>query len=352
MSSQPTRSRGVKVALILAILLGLAFIVSLIIRVPYVILRPGEAPNTLGVYEGKKVLTVSGTKTYPTSGGLHFTTVAFYGGPGSRPSAFAYLAAQLSDEAQIFPESAFFSPKDTRESVQRQNKADMTNSQSSAEVVAARKAGFTVPEKIEIADVAADSDAARVVKKGDVITKINDTPIKDSPTLASVMKKVKPGESVRLTVQRGGNEQTFTVATREYQGRAIMGLALNPKASLPFKVHVNVGSVGGPSAGLMFTLAIYDMVTPGALTGGQQIAGTGEMAATGQVGPIGGVREKVIGAKSSGATSFLTPADNCSELKGQVPDGIVAYRVSTIDDAISTVDKIGKKQTQGLPTCG
>lgn len=352
MSSRKPLTARAKIALSLALLVVLALIASLIIRVPYVILRPGEAPNTLGELDGKKILTVSGTKTYPTSGGLHFTTVALYGGPDNRPSALEWLAAKTSDTAEIYPESAFFAPTDTKAQVQKQNQADMTNSQSSAEVVAARAAGFTVPEKIEVAAVLKGSDAAKVVKVGDIITSVNATQIKDSPGLAAAMKKVTPGDAVKLGITRGGKAQTLTVKTRKLDGRAIMGLGLNPHANMPFNVTMNVGDVGGPSAGLMFTLAIYDEVTPGALTGGKQIAGTGEMSASGEVGAIGGVREKIVGAKESNATSFLTPAANCAELKGHVPDGITAYRVSTITDAISVVKKIAANDTKDLATCG
>ena len=352
MSSRVSRPRRMKVLLSVAIVLALAFIASLVVKVPYVILKPGEAPNTLGELDGKKILTVSGVKTYPTSGGLHFTTVALFGGPGNRPSALEWAAAKLSDDAQIFPESAFFAPSDTKEKVQKQNTTEMTNSQSAAEVVAARQAGYTVPEKIEIAGVMQGTDAAKVVKAGDYITTINGTKITDSVVLANTMKKVKPGERVRLGITRQGRAMTFTVGTKAVQGRAVMGLGLNPHAAMPFRVKLNVGNVGGPSAGLMFTLAIYDEVTPGALTGGKQIAGTGTMAADGSVGPIGGIREKVIGAKKSGATVFLTPAANCSELKGHVPDDIVAYRVNTISDAVGTVKKVASGQTKGLATCG
>lgn len=352
MSSRVPRSARAKTLLVLAIVCVVAFIASLMIRVPYVILRPGDAPNTLGEIRGKKVLTISGTKTYPTSGGLHFTTVALYGGPGNRPSALEYLAAKMSDEAQIFPESMFFAPSDTREKVKQQNTQDMTNSQTAAEVVAARQAGFSVPEKIEIASVMESTDAAKYVKKGDYITAVNGAAIKDSPTLAAQMNKVKPGGTVTLAVTRAGKPMTFRLKTKNVDGRAIMGLGLNPHATMPFTVKVNVGEVGGPSAGLMFTLAIYDEVTPGPLTGGKNIAGTGEMAATGEVGPIGGIREKVIGAKKSGATAFLAPADNCDDLKGHVPEGISAYRVSTIGDAITAVKKIAANDTKSLATCG
>lgn len=346
-------SSRIRWGLIIVVLLALALIASTIVKVPYVILKPGPAPNTLGELDGKKILTVTGTKTYPTTGGLHFTTVSLYGGPGRKPSLLEYLFAKADSTAQVFPERQFFAPEQTKEQVSQQNKAEMTGSQNAAEVVAARKAGFTVREKIVIAGVADGTDAAKVVKKDDVITSLNGVSITESGVLQTEMKKVKPGDKVNLTVTRAGKPMTFSIGTKDVKGRAVMGLALDTQVEkMPFKVTLAVGDVGGPSAGLMFTLAIYDQITPGALTGGKQIAGTGEMAPNGELGPIGGIREKVVGAKDSGATDFLAPADNCDELKGHVPSGLNVYRVANIDDAIKTVQGVAAGKTQGFPRCG
>lgn len=344
--------RRTKVVLLVVLLLIAAFVASLLVTVPYVILRPGPAPNTLGDYEGKKVLSVSGTKTYPTSGGLHFTTVSMYGGPGNRPSVLQYLLANLEDDAEIYKESDLFAPETTQQQVQEENEAEMTGSQSAAEVVAARKAGFSVPETIRVAAIKPNTGAAKVLQAKDVIKSVNGVAIPDSPALQREMKKVKPGQDVTLGIERGGKAMTVQVPTQETEGRAVMGLALDPQAQMPFDVKVTVGDVGGPSAGMMFTLAIYDLVTPGALTGGKQIAGTGTMDSAGTVGAIGGIREKVIGAHDSGATTFLAPADNCAELKGHVPSGLTVYRVATIDDAIATVKGIASGQTSSFAHCG
>lgn len=342
-----------KVMLAIFVVVLLAVVAGFGIKVPYVILRPGPAPNTLGTFEGKKVLTLSGAKTYPTSGGLHFTTVSMVGGPGNRPSLIEYGLAKLDDHAQIYEESQLFAPQTTREQVQQQNEAEMTGSQSSAEVVAARQAGYDVPEMIEIAGISdSASEAKKLLRVKDVIVSVNGVRIADSLSLQREMKKVTPGQKVQLGITRGGKAMTFAVPTTKVDDRAVMGLTLNPKATMPFKVNISVGDVGGPSAGTMFALAIYDELTPGALTGGKQIAGTGTMDSAGDVGAIGGIREKVVGARQAGATAFLAPADNCAELKGHVPNGLDVYRVATIKDAISTVEHVADGSTQGLPRCG
>ena len=183
----------------------LAVVAGFGIKVPYVILRPGPAPNTLGTFEGKKVLTLSGAKTYPTSGGLHFTTVSMVGGPGNRPSLIEYGLAKLDDHAQIYEESQLFAPQTTREQVQQQNEAEMTGSQSSAEVVAARQAGYDVPEMIEIAGISdSASEAKKLLRVKDVIVSVNGVKIADSLSLQREMKKVTPGQKVQLGITRGG----------------------------------------------------------------------------------------------------------------------------------------------------
>ena len=103
----------------------------------------------------------------------------------------------------------------------------------------------------------------------------------------------------------------------------------------PFKVNINVGDVGGPSAGMMFSLGIMDKLTPGAMTGGKSIAGTGTITPEGEVGPIGGIQQKMVGARDAGATVFLTPADNCAEAVKAVPDGLTLVKVATLHEAVA-----------------
>lgn len=130
----------------------------------------------------------------------------------------------------------------------------------------------------------------------------------------------------------------------------MLGVRLQAAYDFPFEVTIHAGDVGGPSAGTMFALAIRDVLTPGAMTGGKQIAGTGTIDDAGHVGPIGGIRQKVVGANEAGARYFLTPADNCAELKGEVPDEITPVRIATFDDAVKAVEMIAAERGP-LPQC-
>jgi Lon-like protease len=154
-------------------------------------------------------------------------------------------------------------------------------------------------------------------------------------------------------VERGGQPVTATITPKDNgQGRFILGVMLKYLFTFPFTVDISLEKVGGPSAGLMFSLGIIDTVTPGDLTGGKHVAGTGTISPDGLVGPIGGIEQKMQGARAGGATMFLAPAANCQEVAGQVPEGLQVVRVENLAEARDAVERAGSGQdTSGLPGC-
>jgi PDZ domain-containing protein len=131
-----------------------------------------------------------------------------------------------------------------------------------------------------------------------------------------------------------------------------MGVTVGYKYEFPINVNLHLADVGGPSGGMMFALGIYDKLTPGALTGARFIAGTGTITSTGNVGPIGGIRQKMYGAQNAGASYFLAPSENCNEVVGNIPSGLKVFKVSTFSEAINIVKTIGEaKDLSSLPTC-
>jgi PDZ domain-containing protein len=112
-----------------------------------------------------------------------------------------------------------------------------------------------------------------------------------------------------------------------------------------------VGDIGGPSAGMMFALGIIDKLTKLDLTAGRFIAGTGEITPGGQVQPIGGIQQKMIGARNAGATIFLTPATNCADTKGAVPKGMRLVKVSTLNQAVTYLEALKSGQSSSVPSC-
>ena len=154
-------------------------------------------------------------------------------------------------------------------------------------------------------------------------------------------------------VEREGKQISQTITPKDNgEGRFILGVMLKYLFTFPFEVQIALEKVGGPSAGLMFSLGIIDTVTPGDLTGGKHVAGTGTISPDGMVGPIGGIGQKMLGARSSGATLFLAPAANCDEVVGHVPEGLQVVKVENLEQARDAVELAGSGQdTSGLPAC-
>lgn len=339
--------------LITAVVVVIAIAALNLIHVPKVILRPGPVTNTLGETGGKPVVEVKGVKTYPTSGTLDFVTVSMAGGPQYPVSVMEWLKAKyLDSDAEIDPESMWFPKGITSQQVQQQSTAEMTDSQQTAEVVAMRAAGITVPETISVVQLQPGAAAQGTLRPKDLLVKVNGATVTDLKSVASAMSQVKAGAKVPVTVRRAGKLLDLRVPTSAGQdGSAVFGIAISPSYKFPYEVKVNAGNVGGPSAGTMFTLAIYDLLTPGALTGGKNVAGTGTISEDGTVGPIGGIRQKMLGAKDAGAKFFFAPVSDCQEAKGHVPGGLTVIRINTLQDALAALKQIAAGRTTGFAGC-
>jgi PDZ domain-containing protein len=333
------------VGIVVAALMGL-------IHVPYAVLKPGPIMNTLGKGPGgKPLISVEGKGTYPTTGALDFTTVSVFGGPNNPVNVWQWITSHLDQTSAVVPEDEVFPTGVTSTQVDQQNAAEMVDSQQEAIAVALRALGQTVPEVVTVKDLTKGSPASGVLKAGDIVVSIDGKAVTTPDGVRAAVRTHKPGEKAVFTVRRDGKEQVLTVKTADSQGHAVVGVFLQAAFDFPIKVSINAGEVGGPSAGMMFALAIYDKLTPGALTGGARIAGTGTIDGAGNVGPIGGIQQKLAGAKKGGAVWFLAPAADCKEVVGHVPDGLRVVKVSTFAQARDAVEAIAAKKAATLPTC-
>ncbi|NLG23547.1 MAG: hypothetical protein GX555_19210 [Actinomycetales bacterium] len=178
--------------------------------------------------------------------------------------------------------------------------------------------------------------------------------------VSDILQEFEPGDVVPFTLVRDGEELDVDVPTGESEPdpqdpdadpRTIIGVFLASDFDLPYEVTIDAGNVGGPSAGMMFSLAIYDKITPGELTGGLRIAGTGTISSDGAVGGIGGVHQKMWAAERAGVDYFLAPAANCDEVVGRIPDGLQVAKVETFDQARDIVEALGEGEDVDLPQC-
>ena len=188
-----------------------------------------------------------------------------------------------------------------------------------------------------------------VLKAGDVITAVDGQAVTGPTILTGLIAAHPAGSTLTVTITRNGQSRQVKVGTKESGGRPVMGVQIEEEFRFPFNVNISVGDIGGPSAGMMFALGIIDKLSNDNLTGGKFIAGTGEITAAGAVGEIGGIQQKMVGARQAGATIFLTPASNCSDTKGAVPAGLRLVKVSTLSQAVGYLQAL--KAGKSVPSC-
>lgn len=348
-SSWRLTERTTRFVIGMAVAIAVALIGSFI-HPPYVINRAGPAVNTLGDLGGAAIIEVPAGDSYPTSGALSFTTVAQFGGPGFEINVWDLVAGVLDPEAEVVDRDAVFAPEMTRQELENATNAQMAGSQNTAEAVVFEKLGYA--QQAVVRSVSTDGPANGKLREDDVITAVSGERVSRTAQVSELIQKAAPDKPVAVTVKRAGRDQVVEVPTVAAQGRRIIGVGLEARFDAAPKVTINAGHVGGPSAGMMFALGVYDKLTPGELTGGTSIAGTGTMGYDGTVGPIGGIEHKMVGAQRDGATWFLAPDKNCPQVSGNVPNGLSVVRVSTFTEAVDAVDAIAAGTGDKLPTCG
>ena len=334
---------------LLALVLG---VTALTLPVPYVVESPGPTFNTLGKDNGKPVISVTGHETFPAEGNLDLTTVYVDGGPNGPVTVFEAFTAWLNGAKAVYPEELVFPTGVTKEQSQQESAVAMTTSQENAVASALKELGIAFEQKMQVAGIPEGSASAGKLQENDVLVSVNGKP---ATALSVVQTELAAGNGspVDVVVERAGNKVTASITpTKNSAGRFILGVLLQYKFKFPFDVKISLEKVGGPSAGMMFALGIVDTVTPGDLTGGEHVAGPGTITPDGAVGPIGGISQKMHGARSGGATLFLAPAANCDEVVGHIPDGLLVVRVENLADARKAVELAASgADTSGLPVC-
>jgi PDZ domain-containing protein len=326
------RRRGVTVILG-ALITALLAIGVMAAPLPYVVLKPGPTVNTLGSDNGKEVIQVTKAPTSTSAGQLRLTTV------GVQPKVELVWAIRgwFSKDQAVVPRDLIYPPGQSDQQVEQQNAQEFQSSQTSAETVALRELGY--PTAAVVAAVTPAGPSVGKLVKDDVITSVNGTKVISAGSLTQLIQAKPAGTTLTIGYTRAGKPGTTQITTKADGDNKTprIGIQVNQTQPHPFTVSIDLDEVGGPSAGLMFTLGIIDKLQPADLTGGKIIAGTGTIDDDGNVGPIGGIPQKLVGAKKAGAQVFLVPKDNCAEaLKNAVP-GLPMAEVATVDDALAAV---------------
>ncbi len=354
------RLSGTALAGIWALAVALvALLVLTLLPTSYVIERPGPVFNTLGTVptgdgEDEPLISISGADTFPTTGTLDLLTVQVVGDRERTPSWFELASAWFDPSRAVVPIDEIFPQGQTSDERNEQSAAMMVDSQKEATAAALAELGYDVHPMVSVYALTDDSPAQGILQENDVILEANGTPVTETNALRDVIN-AGAGAPVELLIERDGVQQTVTVTPQQsvVDGETLwlIGVSTMHDYDFPIDVSIQLNNVGGPSAGMMFALGIIDTLTEDELTGGENIAGTGTIDSAGTVGAIGGIRQKLYGAKDAGADFFLAPKSNCDEVTGHVPDGLQVFAVDTLDDALAALDGIRSDDTSDLPTC-
>lgn len=313
---------------------------------PYAIGRPGPT------FDALERVSIEGAPTYESSGELRLTTVTESAGSSMAFTVGQVITAFFSPSRTVVPEEKVFGTDDDKDAQQQASTQQWVTSQEAAAVSALKALGEDVPVTLTVAGVDEASAALGVLEAGDVIVGLEGKTDLAYEDLSGILGVLAPGDVVNIVVLRDGEELAFDVPLIDGgQGRGMLGIWVDPIFDMPIDVEVGIDSVGGPSAGMMFALAIMDLLTSQDELGGAAVAGSGTIDAFGNVGPIGGIQLKMAGARAAGAEYFLAPIDNCDEVVGHVPAGLNVYAVNDLNEAYEVIVAIGQADTASLPTC-
>ena len=333
-------------------LLMLMLVAAAVLPVPYIALTPGPLYDTIGKSGGKPVIGVVDRPVYhPQTGHLYLTTVSVIGAPGPyKPlTLFEAMRYWVDSSVAVVPREIEYPPGRDSEQVEAETAEQMVESQDAAEIAALRYLGEKVTtDGLIAASIEKGLPADGKLQPEDEIKTLDGTPVTSATDLRERIRAHTPGDNVTVGYLRAGKPGTVTITTGtspDGSGRAVVGIGLSEKCpcKTPFDVTIGLDeNVGGPSAGLMFSLGIIDTLTPGELTRGLTIAGTGTMDVDGRVGPIGGIKQKIVAAKRKGAVAFLVPDGNWDEANVNPPKGMQLRRVGDLAGAIAQLCAVTK----------
>lgn len=310
------------------VLLCLIFVAGFV-RLPYYAVGPGPAR------EVEPLINVSGHQRYASSGKFIMTTVRWY-----QVTPFQALLAWIDPNESIVKQEVLYPPGVSVQVEQQRALSDMDQSKIDATyVVLSKLAGYPKAHGrgALIESSVAGCPADGKLYSGDTILAIDDKPVRSVQDASRLLDAVPAGTPVDFKISAAGQTHDISVTKGTCPGTTRPLIGIDLVDPFPFRVAISSGDIGGPSAGLMFALGLYDTLTPGDLTQGRTIAGTGTIDETGAVGPIGGITDKVVAAERVGADIFLVPKDNWNELKGVDTGNMKLIEVSSFADALTAL---------------
>jgi PDZ domain-containing protein len=334
---------------------------ALLVKLPYYTLSPGSSRAT------ERLITVDGAPTYDAPGNVDFLTVSL-----REATPVELLAAWINPAVDVKSREELLGTQSAEENRQA-NIQMMADSKDAATYQALHRLGYDIPTSgtgAVVARVEAGSPADCRLYVGDVITSVNGQPVSLNSDLVSVIGAQPPGTELTMEVTaldlpelkdaptpagcpgrpEPGTARTVQVtlgARPDDPAKGFLGVSTFTRDltfDFPVQVTIDSGRVGGPSAGLAFTLGLLDVLTPDSITGGLKIATTGTMSLDGSVGPVGGVHQKVVAAKREGVELMLVPSSELDEAR-EYADGLRIEPVDDLEQALSVLATVGGGDT-------
>ena len=304
-------------------------------RLPFYAYSSGPVGDAL------QSVQVSEAATYDSDGELMMLTVS-----SQEVNPFEAVIAGFDPDIDLVPREAVRPPDESIEDFVARNRATMDLSRETAITLALTRLGFEVitrSDGVLVADLVEGAPAASILRIDDVIISVQGQAVELADQVGPIVAESRVGDVVDLQVRRGDEvlDLEVTLIGRDDDPAVpmigISAVALNPRFEYPFPIDIDAGLVGGPSAGLMYTLAVMELLAPEDLTHGRVIAGTGTIDSAGNVGPIGGVRQKVVAAEAAGAEVMLVPAGNQDEALTARRERLQLIPVATLDEALAAL---------------
>ncbi|HKE74607.1 MAG TPA: S16 family serine protease [Acidimicrobiales bacterium] len=343
------RRRGRIVAWIVALLAAAFLVGAAVVPLPYYLFKPGS------VRAVEPLISVKGTHTYPSKGTIGYTTVSL-----RQATLLGLVQGWIDDDIDVIGRDEVLQGRNVRQN-QQLNLQMMTNSKQVAAQVALEKLGYDVHVTVGqlIDQVLPDSPADGVLQPGDTIVAVDGHRFDEAEDLTRLVSARKPGDKVTVTVRPQGSQaerrhELTLEPSPDDPTKGVMGVRIVPVAidyDFPFDIAIDTGNVGGPSAGLAFTLGIIDALTPGDLTGGKDVAITGTMSPDGTVGPVGGSGQKAAAVRNKGIKLFIVPRSDYKDARARAGKSLKVVPVDNLDDALKVLADNGGN-ADDLPQIG
>jgi Lon-like protease len=310
---------------------GLLSVIMWNLELPYLAWSSGP------VSDAADAIQVEGAEVFAPDGELLMLTVL-----SQDVNVFEAFIAGVDPTIDLVAKERVRPPDETDEEYRTRVLSQMDESQTRAITVALAELGYEmIPRDVIIGEIVVGLPADGVLELGDIVTSVNGMEVSRATDVTAALEGLAPGDRVTIGVVREGSDREVEVmlaAREDDPDSPIIGIVLRQLTEPPFPVAIEAGNIGGPSAGMMHALAIIDTLTPGQLTKGHVIAGTGTIEEDGTVGNIGGIRQKVPAAEAAGATVILVPAGNYEEALTAHRNGIEIVPIATLEEAVAYLE--------------